>query len=206
LGPSGAASAGSHIKRAELTSANETGELNDEEGFMSLTDDDVITIMKYLEESRFEEMQLSIGDFKLILKKSNNQISRKQSEILTDPSTIIGENTSIDRAPSAGPSEGISAIQKVGARVKDEVERTGTRQIKAPIMGTFYRASKPGAKPFVEVGQQIKAEDTVCIIEVMKLFNTVKAGVNGRIAEIMAEDAELVEFNQPLFLVDVTRE
>lgn len=173
---------------------------------MSLTDDDVITIMKYLDESKFEELHLSIGDFKLILKKSKGQTSKRQSQISTSLSTTIGENTSIPGASSTESSPGISPAIKVGTSAQDEVARTGTSQIKAPIMGTFYCAPKPGAKPFVEVGQEIKEDDTVCIIEVMKLFNTVKAGVSGRIIEIMAEDAELVEFNQPLFLVDVTRE
>ncbi len=173
---------------------------------MSLTDDDVITIMKYLDESKFEELHLSVGDFKLILKKSSDQPLEKHSEILSSLSTTVGENASIVSTPSSESSGRISAAQKTEAGVQTKFERTGINQIKAPIMGTFYRASKPGAKPFVEVGQKIKEDDTVCIIEVMKLFNTVKAGLNGRIVEILAEDVELVEFNQPLFLVDVTQE
>jgi biotin carboxyl carrier protein len=70
------------------------------------------------------------------------------------------------------------------------------------MLGTFYRAPKPGAPPFVDVGQDITADDTVCIIEVMKLFNAVKAGVSGRIAKICAKDGEMVEYQQTLFLVE----
>jgi acetyl-CoA carboxylase biotin carboxyl carrier protein len=173
---------------------------------MSLTDDDVITIMRYLDESKFEELHLNIGDLKLIIKKPGDRSLEKHSEILSAPSAAVGENLPTHRTPPSESSGRIPVAQKAEAQVKLPTEIAGTNQIKAPIMGTFYRAPKPGAKPFVEVGQRIKEDDTVCIIEVMKLFNTVKAGVNGRIVEIMAEDAELVEFNQPLFSVDVTRE
>jgi acetyl-CoA carboxylase biotin carboxyl carrier protein len=74
--------------------------------------------------------------------------------------------------------------------------------IKAPMLGTFYRAAKPDAPPFVEVGQLVTKEDVVCIIEVMKLFNMVRAGVQGRIAKICAENTQLVEYHQVLFLVE----
>jgi acetyl-CoA carboxylase biotin carboxyl carrier protein len=70
------------------------------------------------------------------------------------------------------------------------------------MLGTFYRAPKPDAPPFVEVGQLVTKEDVVCIIEVMKLFNMVRAGVRGRIAKICAENAQLVEYKQVLFLLE----
>ena len=74
--------------------------------------------------------------------------------------------------------------------------------IKAPMLGTFYRTPKPGAPPFVEVGAMVAKDDPVCIIEVMKLFNTVKAGVQGKIARICAEQGQMVEYQQILFLVE----
>ena len=70
------------------------------------------------------------------------------------------------------------------------------------MLGTFYKAPKPGAPPFAEVGSFVKEEDTLCIIEVMKLFNTVKAGLRGRIARVCAEQGQMVEFNQTLFWVE----
>jgi acetyl-CoA carboxylase biotin carboxyl carrier protein len=81
-------------------------------------------------------------------------------------------------------------------------EEDGFIPIKAPMLGTFYRAPKPDAPPFVEVGQLVTKEDVVCIIEVMKLFNMVRAGVRGRIAKICAENAQLVEYKQVLFLLE----
>ena len=74
--------------------------------------------------------------------------------------------------------------------------------ITAPNLGTFYRAPKPGAAPYVEVGQHIGEATEVCLIEVMKLFTPVRAGVSGRIAAACVEDGEMVEFGAPLFLVE----
>lgn len=74
-------------------------------------------------------------------------------------------------------------------------------EIKAPIVGTFYRKPAPDKPPFVEVGQKIKKGDTVCIIEAMKLFNEIDSDIDGEIAEILVDDATPVEFDQPLFLV-----
>jgi acetyl-CoA carboxylase biotin carboxyl carrier protein len=69
------------------------------------------------------------------------------------------------------------------------------------MLGIFYRASAPGEKPFVEVGQRVKADDTVCLIEVMKLFNSIRAGVDGEVVKICVENSALVEFDQVLICV-----
>jgi len=73
--------------------------------------------------------------------------------------------------------------------------------IPAPMIGTFYRAEAPGAQPFVEVGARVEATTVVCLIEVMKMMNSVHAGVSGTIVEICVENAELVEYGTPLFQV-----
>ena len=78
----------------------------------------------------------------------------------------------------------------------------GLVPITAPNLGTFYRSPKPGAAPYVEVGQRVGEATEVCLIEVMKLFTSVRAGVSGRIAKTCVEDGEMVEFGAPLFLVE----
>jgi acetyl-CoA carboxylase biotin carboxyl carrier protein len=70
------------------------------------------------------------------------------------------------------------------------------------MLGTFYRAEAPGAAPFVDVGARVSADTTVCLIEVMKMMNSISAGVEGTIVEICAENAQLVEYGQPLFRVE----
>ena len=73
--------------------------------------------------------------------------------------------------------------------------------IPSPMLGTFYRAESPGAAAFVEVGDRVDPDTTVCIIEVMKMMNSVPAGVAGTVAEVIAENAKLVEYGQPLFRI-----
>ena len=77
----------------------------------------------------------------------------------------------------------------------------GLHTIAAPILGTFYRAPAPGAAPYVDVGSRVAIDTVVCLIEVMKMMNPVPAGTSGMIAEICADNAELVEYGSPLFLV-----
>ena len=74
--------------------------------------------------------------------------------------------------------------------------------VKSPMVGTFYRASAPGAKAFVEVGSQIKEGDTVCIIEAMKILNEIEADKSGTITEILCENGQAVEYGQPLFVIE----
>ena len=82
------------------------------------------------------------------------------------------------------------------------VDDAGGVTIDAPMLGVFYRAPSPGAPPFVDVGERVEADTIVCIIEVMKMMNSVPAGVAGTIAEILVENAEAVEYDQPLFRVE----
>jgi len=77
-----------------------------------------------------------------------------------------------------------------------------TVEIKAPMVGTFYRAPSPESAPYVEIGQIIEPGQIICIIEAMKLMNEIKSEIKGKISEILVENAEPVEFGQPLFLVE----
>jgi acetyl-CoA carboxylase biotin carboxyl carrier protein len=74
--------------------------------------------------------------------------------------------------------------------------------LKAPMVGTFYRAPSPGAKPFAEIGQRVEVGDTVCIIEAMKMFNQIEADKAGTIVDIMVESGQPVEYDQPLFVIE----
>ncbi len=158
-----------------------------------ITQDDVFLILKLIEESKYDELHLEIGDLKLDVKKQGNKAtvvdSKGTPERFSKP--VVPAAPSVDRTD-------------VDASIGEEEigDESGLIPIKASMLGTFYRAPKPGAPPFVEAGQNITADDTVCIVEVMKLFNTVKAGVSGRVARICAKDGEMVEYQQTLFLVE----
>lgn len=95
---------------------------------------------------------------------------------------------------SGGPSRPISeAIEKPGVK---------TVEIKAPMVGTFYRAPSPEAPPYAEVNQIIEPGQVICIIEAMKLMNEIKSEIKGKILEILVDNAEPVEFGQPMFLIE----
>ena len=98
------------------------------------------------------------------------------------------------------PAEHRVELDVAAAQVPDETGDAVT--IVAPMLGTFYRAPAPGAAPFVEVGSVVEPGTIVCIIEVMKMMNSVHAGVSGTIAEIWVENAEPVEYGTPLFRVE----
>ena len=99
--------------------------------------------------------------------------------------------------PSSSAALGVAVTP---AAVAVPVEPQG-HVLKSPMVGTFYRASAPGAKPFVDAGQTVKAGDTVCMIEAMKLLNEIEAGANGVIKEILVENGQPVEYGQPLMVI-----
>ena len=74
--------------------------------------------------------------------------------------------------------------------------------VKSPMVGTFYRAASPGAKPFVEVGSQVKEGQTICIIEAMKILNEIESDKSGTVTQILCENGQAVEYGQPLFIVE----
>ena len=162
--------------------------------------DDVIEILRMMEESNFDELHLEIGDLKLTVKKGNGETrSIHELKIGTEGPTKL---TVLEEPLAAAKTQGVDTAISTDLKEKDYFEEEGVIPIKAPMLGTFYSAPKPGAPPFVEVGRPVSEDDSVCIIEVMKLFNTVKANVRGRIAKICAENGQMVEYQQTLFLVE----
>jgi acetyl-CoA carboxylase biotin carboxyl carrier protein len=98
------------------------------------------------------------------------------------------------RSPEAAPQKTIIS--------EAPKETAKTVEIRAPMVGTFYRAPAPEAPPYVEVGKVIEPGQVICIIEAMKLMNEIKSEVKGRILEILVDNAEPVEFGQPMFLIE----
>jgi acetyl-CoA carboxylase biotin carboxyl carrier protein len=168
---------------------------------MALEQDDVIRIIKILDESDFDELHLEMGDLKLdIAKSGTGAIASPRlatAPIPVEASPAVGTKL----ASVAAEAAPIPAAPQTKAPAQSVVEE-GMVPIKSPLLGTFYRSPKPGAPPFVEVGSQVKPDDSVCLIEVMKTFTTLKAGMAGRIAKICAENAQMVEYQETIFLVE----
>ncbi len=156
--------------------------------------DDVIQILRMLEESTFDELHLEMGGLKLVASKSGKKASPAEG-MKSDDGESTESKVAVEPAVQARK-------ERPDIPQPSDIEENGFIAIKAPMLGTFYGAPKPGAPPFVEVGRLVSEDDSVCIIEVMKLFNTVKANVRGRIAKIYAENGQMVEYQQTLFLVE----
>jgi acetyl-CoA carboxylase biotin carboxyl carrier protein len=104
-------------------------------------------------------------------------------------------------APSGGPVAAPVAAPAAAVAVPVEEVAVG-HAVKSPMVGTFYRSSSPGAKPFVEIGDTIKQGETICIIEAMKILNEIEADKSGTVTKIQCENGQAVEYGQPLFIIE----
>ena len=159
---------------------------------MELSEDDVLHILKLIDESKFDYFQLEVGELKITVSKG-------------DPIPIAGTTQPVSistaPAPATAAKPAAPAAATTAPAAKAAPIPAGHLAVTAPILGTFYVAPEPGAPPFVTVGQQV-TEDTTCgLIEVMKVFNSVRAGVKGTIVEVVAANGGFVEFGQTLFIV-----
>jgi acetyl-CoA carboxylase biotin carboxyl carrier protein len=143
---------------------------------MSLTAADVAEIMRLVEQSGFDELNLEINGTKISLRRGSP-------------------------APGVPAAPAVAAAPAAVASTPKPASDPDVQDLPAPLLGTFYRAPKPGAPAFVEVGSQVSDDTIIGIIEVMKLMNTVRAGARGTITEIIAADGALVEFGAPLMRV-----
>lgn len=145
-------------------------------------------LIEILEKSNLVELELK--------DKSNSIRLAKQN---------IGNNTIVPltgQVPATIDSMHNSVISHQTTAAPQEEQETGLESINSPMVGTFYRASSPEAKPFVEVGDTIKAGTVLCIIEAMKTMNKIKSEKSGKIKAIPVEDGKPVEFGQKLFVIE----
>ena len=147
---------------------------------MTIDRKEVEALIRLFERSDWHELRLETDGLKLVLSKD------------ADAAAFGAE----------AEAAAASATEVPPVPALEEVPADGLVPITAPNLGTFYRAPKPGVAPYVEVGQQVCEATEVCLIEVMKLFTPVRAGISGRIAKACVEDGEMVEFGAPLFLVE----
>jgi acetyl-CoA carboxylase biotin carboxyl carrier protein len=148
---------------------------------VSLTDDDVREILRLIDESDLDELHIETENFVLHVSKGGGGDG-------ASPTPLMGVR---EASPTRTPEH------------PEQPEGTaGAHTIESPMLGTLYRAERPGADPFVEVGTEVQPDTIVCIIEVMKMMNSVPAGIAGTIADVCCDNAALVEYGQPLFRVD----
>lgn len=152
--------------------------------------DKVKQLVTLMNENNLSEIEVQEDATKICIRKSNGSYQHTIT-----PIKELKESTPL---PSTNPyvQEGSSPFQ-LPKKIDNSVEIT------APMVGTFYRASSPGADPYVDIGTVVDHETVVCVIEAMKIINEVKAEIDGEIVEALVEDGRAVEFGQPLFRVKV---
>ncbi len=155
---------------------------------------DVEGLIELFKASNWDEMHVQVGEFELFL--SNDPKAVGPGKAVAAPAAPLAVSVA---APASAPATAPASIAHapVTAAIPD-----GLVAIRAPNLGTFYRAPKPGAPPYVEVGQTISEDTEVCLIEVMKLFAPVAAGLRGVVREVLVKDGQMVEFDAPLILVE----
>jgi len=170
---------------------------------MELTEEEINQILRLIDGSDFNELHLEMGDLKLTVMKGGYGGSVQQRDrpeltnqlnkvtVQADTETALEEEVQEEKAEAQGRQAGdVSVVEE------------GLVPIKASMLGIFYRQPEPGATPYVDLGSFVEEDNTVCLLEVMKVFSAVRAGVSGYIRKICAESGDMVEYGQTLFLVE----
>jgi len=155
---------------------------------------EIQNLIKFVAKSGASEVKLEMEDVKITIRTGSAKTE-----------TTIVQAAPMASMPQAAPAP--IAVQPIVEKTPESVKPAESDDskyitVKSPIIGTFYRKPAPDKPNFVEIGSSIKAGDTVCVIEAMKLFNEIESEVSGKIVKVLVDDSSPVEFDQPLFLVD----
>ncbi len=151
-------------------------------------------LIELLEESAVSEIEIKEGDNSVRISRGGGVVSTPAMGMPVgfDPSMFNNTIMAQSSSPTTSSDEDSTAAS----------EHVAGNAVESPMVGTFYRSSSPGARPFVEAGQVVKAGDTICIIEAMKILNQIEADVSGTIQAILVEDGQPVEFGEPLIIIE----
>ena len=146
------------------------------------------TLIDLVSESNVSELEITEAEGKVRIVKSAPATAVQ----VAAPAAVM--------APALSVADAAAAVAAPAAPVAPD-EPTG-HIVKSPMVGTFYRSSSPGAKPFAEIGQTIKEGEPICIVEAMKILNEIEADKSGTITQILVENGQAVEYGQPLFVIE----
>jgi len=147
------------------------------------------TLIDLVSDSNVSELEITEAEGKVRIVKGGVPMVQTFAPVPNYPAPIAAAPA----APAAPVAEAAAA---------PAAEAASGHAVKSPMVGTFYRSSSPGAKPFVEVGDAVKAGDTICIIEAMKILNEIEADKSGTISKILCENGQAVEYGQSMFIID----
>lgn len=149
-------------------------------------------LIDFIAKSGLNKVNIETEEFKISVKRDPDQKVKYMKEPAAAPAPVAAPQA----LPAAAPA---AALPPAAAPANDESKYVA---IKAPMIGTFYRAASPESPIFVNVGDEVKKGQVICIIEAMKLFNEIESEVSGKIVKVLVDNANPVEYDQPLFLVD----
>ena len=159
------------------------------------------SLLSFMAEHGLEEFEYSRGDLRIRLKKAaTNQGTAPVPAATSAPAPVVHQTAAA--AQSTAPAA--PAPAGAGPSEPAPVAAAGEHLIKSPIVGTFYAGPSPEAGPFVRAGDFVEAGQTVCIIEAMKLMNEIEADISGEVAQVLVENAQPVEYGEPLFALRPT--
>jgi acetyl-CoA carboxylase biotin carboxyl carrier protein len=151
-------------------------------------------LIKTINKSNISELSIEEGEFKITIKQEFTSGAQYMPAVAAHPAMHAAPSAQQQIAqPAAAPTQEKPAAPAVASNLIT---------IKSPMIGTFYRSPSPDKPIFVNIGDEIKAGQVLCIIEAMKLFNEIESEVSGRLVKVMADDSSPVEYDQPLFLVE----
>ncbi len=140
-------------------------------------------LIELIEDSDIAEIEIHEGE-------ESVRVSRHSNAPVVTAAPAVLPAAAPAAVPAADPAPAPAAAEEMGHTVN------------SPMVGTFYRAASPGAKPFADVGSKVSAGDTLCIIEAMKILNQIESDVSGTVTKILVDNGQPVEYNQPLFVVE----
>jgi acetyl-CoA carboxylase biotin carboxyl carrier protein len=157
--------------------------------------EELAAVIELLDKSDFTDFRYEKGDLRIAVRRGGPPLAEDRPAAAAQP-----ERTAAAR-PAATPAQPVTAAAPPAAPTAPEAPAEGTLLVRSAMLGTFYRSPKPGEPPFVEIGDKVDPDSVVGIVEVMKLMNSIPAGVSGEIVAVHAQNGDLVEFDQPLFSV-----
>ena len=174
---------------------------------MSLTHSDIAEIIRLVDQSTLDEFVVEVGDLKVEIRRKGAMPAAPAAPaapVAPVAPAPASPPAPVEPAPAAAPSPTVAEPDRAPAGIDEPTLGDGQVAVRSPMVGTFYRNPSPDDPPYVEVGSEIEADAPLCLVEVMKLYTTIYARTRGRIVRICANDAELVEYDQILFIIDST--
>ena len=158
-------------------------------------------LLKLVNKSTLTEVEIEQKDFRLKIRRKapDNKVVYQTSP---EPATIVQPMITAAPTPVAQPEAKPAPEKPAAPEPKKEESSADLVEFRSPMIGTFYRSSSPDSDAFVKVGDVVEKGQVLCIVEAMKLFNEIESEISGKIVKIMLEDAQPVEYDQVLFLID----